>query len=192
MKPGIKIIPVFLTGALFTFSGAMAQISSETMTAQKVKKEEVPTTIVASVEEDFPEANVEDVVLIPAQAYQNDWVVTKSEHGVSDESSFDPQYYEVTFNGKGESGKAVYNAEGDLIHSKETIKDEALPEMITRAIADKYPEYKVMKDKEVIRDGKKNIDYYQVKIKKGKEKETLYFSENGEMLKSKKDADTES
>ena len=190
MKINTKAIPVFLAGSLLTLGSAMAQIESETVTAQKVKKEEVPTTVVASVEEDFPDKTVEDFALIPAKVYQEDWVVSKSEQGVTDESTFDPQYYQVEFSGKGESGKAVYNSAGELIHSKEIIKDESLPEAITKKIADQYPDYQITKDKEVIKDGNKKVDYYQVEIKKGKDKEKLYFSENGEMLKGKKDADT--
>ena len=70
--------------------------------------------------------------------------MTKSEKGVTDESTFEPQYYQVMYTGKGEGGKAIYDANGELIHSKEIIKDEVLPEAILNKIAEKYPEHKIM------------------------------------------------
>ena len=99
-------------------------------------------------------------------------------------------YYTVSFGGNDVSGRAVYNAEGELLRYKEVIKDEPLPDAIRVAITEQYPGYKALKDKEVVKDGDQRIDYYKVKIRKRINHETLYFREDGELMHSKKDKDS--
>ena len=148
--------------------------------------------IVESIQEDYPDVDVQDWAILPAQAYQEEWVVSKDEKNVDDPANFEPQYYSVSMKGKDVSGQAVYNAKGELMHSKEIIKDGQLPSAITKKLATDYSGYQVTKDKEVIKDGKHHTEYYKIRVKKGKEKQTLYFGENGELMHGKHDQDKNS
>ena len=182
----MKTIPALVAGTLFTISGAMAQVD-ETITARVVGEDEIPGVVMESVAVDYPDMDYTDWQTLSPEAYEADWVVMDDE-GDTEEEVLEPEYYEVDYRGKGIHGYAVYNSEGELLHSKEVIKDEALPEAITQAIAKDYPNHKVMGDKEVIRDGNKNVKYYEVNVEKGKDKEKLYFDKGGKMV-SKKEAE---
>ena len=183
----MKSITIGLVATMLIAGPAIAQETASTsVTFKKLEKEEVPTVIMASVEKDFPERTMEEIALIPGKAYTDEWAVTEETKTAA--QNFIPDYYTVSLGGKNTHGEAVYNRDGELLHYKEVIKNELLPRAIRTKISEEYPGYAELATQEVVRDGKQHTDYYKVRIRKGKDKETLYFNEDGKLFHHKKEA----
>lgn len=73
----MKAISVSVIVTLSRAQGAWAQVVSETVTAKKKKRSVVPVAVVESNEEGFPESGVSDQEIVPAEAYQAEWVISK-------------------------------------------------------------------------------------------------------------------
>ena len=177
MKKLIVVVILFVA-----FQNAWAQ-DSETLVIKKIEKRTVPAAVITSVEKEYPEGIVELWEAIPVKAFESYYVVSETNDMYIGEK---PEYYQVTMKGTHSKTYAVYDANGNLIHSREIIKDTALPEAIRTTIVTDYPGWRITGDKEVIREGDGVHNTYKVELSKSKERRTLITDEEGQVLKDHK------
>jgi hypothetical protein len=82
---------------------------------------------------------------------------------------------------------AVFESTGELIRYKLTSKDMTLPVVIKNAIAKtEYKDWKVT-GLDMVRNNQKKVEeHYIVKLEKGGQKKSLYYSLKGEVLTNKR------
>ena len=109
----------------------------------KLKKDEVPTAVVASLEKDFPKQIVAGYFGVPADLVGDTWY-WNVERG-ADDKDFD--VYTIDLSTKDLKFYATYDKDGNLLNKKEEIIDKALPVNIRTAIGEEFPGYAVVGDK---------------------------------------------
>ena len=100
----------------------------------------------------------------------------------------DPDNYVIEFNNKDTAFKAIYAMDGTKIASHKVMAAD-MPIAVTDAINNgDYKSWTVGKDKEEIFKDKDTdqMKVYKVSVSKGSEKRTLYFQQDGKMLKDVK------
>jgi hypothetical protein len=151
---------------------------------QKIGTEAVPGVVVSSVTADYPDATVTEYNLIPVTIYQDQWAVTDVEDNRKEGDEIN--HYVVILKGDNVNGQAIYDAEGNLLQFKAKIKNEQLPEPIMNYIEKNYSDWAITEDKEIVKlSPRKAIDYYKVKIKKGKKDKVLFLTPDGEVIKER-------
>lgn len=152
-------------------------------TLKVVEKDAVPQAVATAFQKDFPGIKSTGWRILPKSELglnaHGDYLV---ELALGD--AFQPEnvydYYSVNFTGKGVQASATYDENGKLIISKEVLKNTALPRDVSKAIVTNYPGWKVVGDKEVI----KNLDHivYRVELQKQKDKQRIYLNKQGQVL----------
>lgn len=161
---------------------AMAQAQTETLTLKAVKKGEEPAAVMNAIKHDFPKAIVDDLRLLPAKLYGEQWSVNLQ----GDLGGNAPDSYLVNMKIGNENYKAVYDKAGKLISSKTIIKEAALPSEITKTISSKYPSWKIENDRERISYKKGSLkEAYHVQIHQSNRHRSLFFDGTGKILKDK-------
>jgi hypothetical protein len=146
------LIIVFLS---FQYNTVIAQQT-------KVKKKEVPASVIKAVENDY--LSCKDRIT---------WHVDTSEN---------ISYYIATAQGKNISCEAVYDKDGNLIRAKTVMRNVKIsPDLVTKINAD-YPGWKISEDRVVIRDFDENLRYTEVTIDRPGESRLLYYDSNGQEL----------
>lgn len=148
----------------------------------KVREAEIPVSVVESFKKDFSGGKAEEWAIIPAVMVGEEYIVS----GYDDLNGKKPTSYAVVVKGNHIRGEALYDANGTLEYSKETIKDTALPKVVRDAVLKRYPGYALIKDQETIKEGKSNFIHYRVVIEKGEERRALAVDASGKILKEKK------
>jgi len=138
-------------------------------TKKTITTQEVPDTIEYTFKEKYPKA------VSPV------WVeYTPVE---TDELPMDNNYYYVTFQDKGADVTSWYNNFGDWVKTSTRIPgDSRLPDAVNQTLNEQYPGYKI---EEISKENDKNMDMYEIKLNKGKEKAKLKVLPNGEVFKRK-------
>jgi len=82
---------------------------------------------------------------------------------------------------------ATFNERGKLISVVEKFKNVRLPEKIRNSLAEKFPEWKMMKDKflYVQKRGEIKRKEYRVIMRKGKKVRRITINEEGEIIRGK-------
>jgi hypothetical protein len=148
----------------------------------KVREAEIPVSVVESFRKDFNGGRAEEWAIVPAAIVGEEYIVS----GYDDLNGEKPNSYTVVVRGNNMRSEALYDANGILKYSKETIKDTALPVVVRDAVLKQYPGYALIKDQETIRKGKTNFIHYRVVIERGKEKRALAVDAAGKILKEKR------
>lgn len=164
---------------------AITVIATHAQSAQvriKVKEGEIPISVVESFKRDFNGEQFHEWAIVPAALVGEEYVVS----GYDDLNGETPTSYAVVLKGTNMKGELVYDQNGKLKYSKETIKDTALPAPVRNAVVKKYPGFFFIKDQETIKEGKSTFIHYRVVIEKGKEKMALAVDATGKILKEKK------
>ncbi len=176
MKKLILIILCSLSGIV------LAQAQSETLVLKHVKKGEEPKAVMEAVKRDFPKAIVGDLSFLPAKLYGEYWS-TSYENNLDGNS---PDFYKVNLKEKDGSYEAVYDKSGNVIFSLTLIKEAQLPKEITKALATKYPGWKIVNDQEKItyRKGAAK-EAFRVQIQESNMNRSLLLSANGKVLKDR-------
>jgi len=168
---------VTTTGLAFTvIASACAQTAQIKI---KARETEIPVKIVESFKKDYKGAESTEWAIVPAVLVGEEYVVS----GYDNLNGEKPTSYEVSIKGANVNSKAIYDKYGILKYSREVITDAALPLTVRDAISKKYPGFAVLKDQEVIRQGKSNLIHYKVVIEKGSEKMMLAVDPSGKILK---------
>ena len=149
----------------------------------KARETEIPVKIVESFKNDYRGAESTEWAIVPAALVGEEYVVS----GYDNLNGEKPTSYEVTIKGANVKSKAIYDKNGILKYSKEVITNASLPPDVRGAIAKKYPDFAILKDQEVIRQGKSKLIHYKVVIEKGKEKITLAVDPSGKILREIKE-----
>jgi hypothetical protein len=147
----------------------VAQVAATEGTAVTVSTAEVPDTIRNSFTAKYPKA-------ITAQ-----WV--KYTPVETDYLPMDNQYYYVVFTNNGEDITSWYNNKGEWVKTSTKIKgDPRLPDAVNKTLNAQYPGYAI---EEVSRENDKDMEMYEIKLRKGEEKAKLKILPNGEVFKRK-------
>ena len=168
---------------LFAGLGSLVAQDTETLVIRKVEKKAVPGAVIASVETEYPQGIVEIWEAIPVEIFNSYYVVSERSNLKEGERV---DHYQVTLKSDGLKTVAVYDAEGKLVQSREVINDARLPKSISSAIITNYPGWRIVGDKEVIRESENVEETYKVQLSKGKEKMTLIMDPDGKVLKEHK------
>jgi outer membrane protein assembly factor BamB len=102
----------------------------------------------------------------------------------------DPDNYAIEFNIKDTAFRAIYALDGTKIASRKAMTWD-MPAAVTDALNNgQYKSWTVNKDKEeIFKDSDSDkLKVYKVTVAKGSEKHTLYFRQDGKMLKDVKAA----
>ncbi len=103
--------------------------------------------------------------------------------------NMDINYYTIhTHKSNGSYLEAVYTPDGKLQRSREEIKNFVPPQAIMASLAKSdYKDWKINKNVLVIKavEGKATKEHYAFKLEKGKDKKTVYFDKDGNMLMNK-------
>lgn len=177
-----KIILPLLSGALLLafITPTQAQLVEETVALKVVKKGEEPKSVIESIKRDFPDSKIDQLAVLPRTLANRKWAITR-ENGNLDGTQ--PDFYEVSAKGRNEQFQAVYNRSGQLISFTERIKNTQLPAPVRQMLADKYPDWTIAADHELIkyRNGQRNAAY-RVRLEKGKaRKHATIKEESGEI-----------
>lgn len=133
-------------------------------------------------------ANIKSI--IPANIVLNDNYKVEYRMAGDDSSEGDPQdivmeSYDMTLRGKNFKGDAVYDANGQLLGYRETVKDAMLPKAVAQAILSKYPGSRFTKDEEVIKDRSAKWDEYKVYFVEGKKHGYAVVDADGHIIHSR-------
>lgn len=175
MKKLILILLCALTGTV------VAQAQNETLVLKPVKKGEEPQAVMAAIKKDFPKAIVGDLGFLPAKLYGEEWSAD-----FKDNLNGAPDLYRVNLKEGNETYSAVYDRAGNVISSITIIKKAELPKEVTKAIATKYPGWKIVNDLEKIAYKKGTAkEAFHVQIQESKMNRHLLLSGSGKFLKDK-------
>lgn len=95
----------------------------------------------------------------------------------------DNSYYYVTFQDRGNDVISWYNNLGNWVKTSTRIPgDFRWPDAVNKTLSEQYPRYKI---EEISKENDINIDMYEIKLNKGKEKAKLKVLPNGEIFKRK-------
>lgn len=153
-----------------------AQTTATVVYEAKLENKKVPVAVVEQVQKDFPNARLEETYLLPAQLYEQNWVVVQK-----NQPQQPVDYYEVRLSGKNVHSSAVYSPQGELLNSREVLKDAPLPPVVGRTLVTQYPGWTERRNKEVIKNGRKEVVHYIVFLKKGWREERVVLNPQGEI-----------
>ncbi len=183
----IKVIAGCILLASFTMSSfGQATVKTTEQCGKKpakIEKNKVPTVVTETYFKEYPIISNEYWYGYPEFDYRNDWYgfnpyLFEYEH---------PGFYVVEFTKDKTPHKVIYSKSGEKIATHKKL-DSELPKPVSDAIAkSEYSTWKMAKDKEeIFRDFEMDkIKVYKVEVEKGKEKHTLFYSSNGDLLKDK-------
>ena len=134
-----------------------------------VAKTDVPAPVATTFEKKFVKADkVEWVRYDPIE--EDNWDMEKD-------------YYFANYEVEGIPYSTWYSPEGEWIKTTTPFKDiKGLPLAVSKSIADAFPGFEVV---EIDKENDKNMDMYEVEMKKGDEKAKAKFLTNGEIFKAK-------
>ena len=166
---------IFLLLSSVPLGAAWAQIpaQAERVTVIHVKKGQEPKKVMAGLGKDFPGAIIEDVSTIPGTIYSEEWSI-KDEMPLT--SSANMTYYQVRANSKGLNYTAVYDKEGNLLSSRQVLKNTQLPVEAAKNVVSQFPDWQIVGNREKLTlHNDNNKVFYRVDIKKGKEMKKVFL-----------------
>ena len=149
----------------------------------RVTLDKVPPAVKAAVINDFGEEHQPVVWANSHSKFRTyGW-----EQDVNPDTEID--YYTIhTHKSNGSYLEAVYTADGKLQRSREEIKNFVPPQPVMASLAKSdYKDWKIDKNVLVIKavEGKATKEHYAFKLQKGRDKKTVYFDKDGNMLMNK-------
>jgi hypothetical protein len=180
MKKSAFLLVFFL---VTIFSGfAQNEVTEEVpIESLTLKKGNIPPDITTAVDQLFKGSTQLKWGVFPYELKDYGWVVNKDYNAPID-------HYEVFLKtADGSDVYAVFESTGELIRYKLINKKAPVPADIMKTIQKgPYKDWKVMGDVETVRSNqKKVVEHFSVKLEKGNQRKTLYFTNKGEMLTNK-------
>ena len=182
-----KLITTIAVGS-FSLASLFAQTPAVTITGTKVATTETPQEVINGVKQKFPDAKAVEYYKVPKGGVSaNGWQVTSDDNmGSGDEI----EKYSVKFKQGSVKYYALYDKDGTLLQSRYEDNNATLPEPVKESLLNlgKQPEYldyrlKTKKHYKVI-NGKDNHNYFVVEASDGKNTKTLYYTEDGKIIKA--------
>jgi hypothetical protein len=174
----------FLVLAFLAFSvPILAQEVSEEVPVENLtlKKGNIPAPILKAAEELFQGSTQVAWGSFPYELKDYGWVVNKDYNAPID-------HYEIKMVSKdGSDITAIFESTGELIRYNVINKKAPVPKVISDAIAKgEYKDWKIVGDVMQIKNNqKKVVEHFTVKLEKGNQKKTLYFTTKGENIVAK-------
>lgn len=134
----------------------------------EVTKKEVPAQVISAVEKDY----------LPCKD-QIQWFISSEADAID--------YYIAKASGKNISCEAVYDRNGNLMHSETIMTDVKMPTSVLAAIQKEYPNWKVTENKMVVRDFDDYKKHFEVVIDREGENRTLYYDALGKSINDIRD-----
>jgi hypothetical protein len=181
-----KLKTIILCTFLIIFSaGLLAQNINNVVTVKELvlKKSEIPNPVSKTIISDLNDEEPLYWSTISELVNSNGLNRLNTKDG-----EISPDNYEVKIKTtNGNIYTALYDKDGELISWKAQLKDGYLPVSIQSKLKNEnYNDWRVLSDVAYIREYKNNTEkYYVVKLKKGRQKKTLYFDEIGMLLTEK-------
>ena len=147
-----------------------------------LKKGNIPPAVIKAAEDLFKGSTQLKWGVFPNEFKNYGWVKDKDYNEPID-------HYEIYLKtSNGGDAYAVFEPTGELIRYRLMEKNAALPQPVLNAIAkSEYKDWKISGDTELIKSQqKKVVDHYAVKLAKGNQKKTVYYSMTGDVLTNKK------
>jgi len=182
-----KLITTIAVGT-FSLTFAFAQDPAVVITGTKVSSTETPQEVINGLKQKFPDAKSVEYYKVPKGGVSaNGWTVSSQDNmGSGDEID----KYSVKFKKGSVKYYALYDADGTLLQSRYEDVNATLPEPVKESLLNlgKQPEYlnyrlKSKKHYHVI-NGKDNHMYYVVEASDGKNTKTLYYTQDGKIIKA--------
>ena len=149
-----------------------------TVVAKEAVKEGKSTTITT---EQVPDTIRNLFVKKYPKATKTTWM--KYEPGDNDDLKMDDEYYYVTYYNEGADYTSWYNNHGDWVKTSTRVTGNAnLPDAVNKTINEQYPGYTIV---EIDKENDKDMDMYEIELKKGDEKAKLKILPNGTIFKRK-------
>jgi hypothetical protein len=165
-----------------SYSQSYAKTNTDTSQLRmKIDKNQIPKEVKDAFSEQYPLATNGDWYCYPSSASAADWYSYDANYiGVGDANSYD-----IEFISDGTPYKAIYARGGAKIASHRGI-ETGMPAAVTDAISNgDYKSWTLGKDKqEIYKDSDSDQQkVYRVNVLNGNEKHTLYFQQDGKMLR---------
>lgn len=174
-----KLFAFAVLSAFLTLSYAQ----KEELFYAKVKKEELPASLVTAIENDFPGGSITELKALPVEIIDQHWFVGVNRNTTG--QNFDT--YVITINTRKGRVHATYDAQGKLIYTTESLKDVALPVPLRKTIGRDFPGWAVAGDKELVThfvDGKQKT-HYIVDLSKDGKTDHITLDGSGNLIKSR-------
>jgi len=181
----LKFLKIFILLAVFP-AWVFAQVQEITLEPVEIKVtvDKVPPAVKAAVVRDFGE---EHKPVVWANSHSN-FSTYGWEQNVNP-NNMDINFYTIhTYTSTGSYLEAVYSPDGKLQRSREEIKNFMPPQTILASLQKSdYKDWTINKNVLVIKavEGKATKEHYAFKLEKGKDKKTVYFDKEGNMLMNK-------
>ncbi|WP_431160761.1 hypothetical protein [Flagellimonas beolgyonensis] len=172
-----------IISAVLLSLGAQA-FAQDVLYQATIKKEEVPTVVIAAVERDYPDYVMEDFYALPLEYVDTDVYVDRNINSVADYDTF-----EIALSGKGEAFTATYDSSGKLLSTMQHGKNVTPPAAVRTAVAKAYPGWSLAKDTYNMTHytGGKKRERYRIELTKGSEKMQVYTDAKGKILNTPKE-----
>lgn len=177
----MKKLTFFFAAFLVSLVPLLAQemVSEEVLIESlTLKKGNIPPSIIKAAEQLFKGSTQVAWGVFPYELKGYGWAVNKEYNEPID-------HYEIhMLNKDGSDVFAVFESTGELISCKTIKKNSTPPKAILDAIAaGAYKDWKIVGDEMIIKNTqKKTVEHFVVKLEKGTQKKTLYFTSKGESL----------
>jgi hypothetical protein len=181
----LNFLKIFILLAVFP-AWVFAQVKEITLEPVEIKVtlDKVPPAVKAAVVRDFGE---EHQPVVWANSHSQ-FSTVGWEQNVNP-NNMDINYYTIhTYKPNGSYLEAVYTPEGKLTRSREEIKNFVPPQPILASLQKSdYKDWTISKNVLLIKavEGKATKEHYAFKLEKGKDKKTVYFDKDGNMLMNK-------
>ncbi len=157
-------------------------VGEEGRLPDQLEKKDVPVIVTDNYYRDYPSSTVESWYVYPEYSYVDgtDWYVytPSAVRGA-------PEYYLVEFTSDKTPHKVVYSKTGVRVSTYREL-NTGLPKAVTNALKKSpYKHWTVVKEKEEIRRDSDAQKVYKIVVEKEGEKHTLYYQEDGKLLKDK-------
>ncbi len=130
---------------------------------------DVPDSVRISFEKKYPKVD------------RVEWV--RYEPIESDELDMDDQYYYVRYNTSGADYTSWYNNRGEWVKTSTKIAGNSkLPDAVNQTINTQYPGFTIV---EIDKENDKNMDMYEIELKKGEAKVKVKILPDGTVFKRK-------
>jgi hypothetical protein len=177
-----KTLFVLATMLMFAFPALAQSDESEQVPMQilVLKKGNIPEPVLKTAEKLYSEDIQVKWGTLPEKLKNDGWLVEKDRMPID--------HYEMLFKSKnGASVDAVFASTGDLISYREVNKSAGLPLDIVKEIQKSpYSKWNILSDSEVVTDRQnKIVEHFKVRMENGKQKKTLNFTREGNLLLNK-------
>lgn len=182
----MKKLLFLLLGAGTAFA-AIAQDDVVITATNPITKAQTPDKVIKALETAFPNAKSVQYFKVTPEMIAKGWTVT-------DENHLDPgetlDHYTIAFTRNNVKFYGLFDAEGNLEHSKWEEKKAKLPDPVKTSLKSlsegEYKGYKmVSKTYYKTKDHQKDKEYYEVVIQKDNDKKKVFVAPDGTVVKVK-------